>query len=166
MKFKKMRCVAQAKLPQGIFGDVQDNDATAVDSPLDLPVGIERLEDLFEGDPNCEDDGFYPQINMLAQHLGRVLRQKEGVDLLESRDVFGHEWGWSIELHFHSIAYALHIAENLFMSDEWQLRVFCHAGWFDRCFNQRLIEFCDKTLCLLVEEALLEYPGIDACEWV
>ncbi len=162
---KQSREVARAELPPGIIPDMPDGEGIPVEEALSLCEDLDDWEDALEADPTIEDEGFYSPIEMLAKHIGRLLRQVEGVELHELGDVFGHEWGWSIELRFHSITYSLQIGESAPMSGKWQLRVLCHAGWFDRWFNRRLVRFCDENLCEQVKAVMLEYSGIDAWEW-
>jgi hypothetical protein len=162
---KKMRDVAQADLPADIFSPVPTENPPREETTLTECDDLDKLEDWLEGGLRTEEDEFYPHVEVLARHLGRLLRQSEGVELQEFRDVFGHEWGWSIDLRFHSIPYSLLISESAPMSDHWRILLRCHAGWFDRWFNHRLIRFCDEHLCGQVKAAMLEYPGIDVWEW-
>ncbi len=163
---KQSREVARADLPPGIFPDIADGEEMSGEEAVAVCGSIDQWEDNLESGASTEDDGFYPHLEMLAKHIGRLLRQSEGVELHELSDVFGHEWGWSIELRFHSIAYSLQIGESAPTSGKWQLRVLCHAGWFDRWFNRRLIRFCDEQLCQLTESAMREHPAINDWQWV
>lgn len=168
MKAKNMRDVARAALPAGVWEANAEADTEAEHTPMAMPAELDEadIDALFDAEPNCDDEEFHPQWEPLARHLGGILRQQEGIELHALGDIFGHEWGWSIELTFHAIPYSLIICETAPLSGDWQLLLRCHAGCFDRWFNRRLIRFCDEQLCQLTESAMREHPAINDWQWV